>query len=190
MFDENILETEEITEEIKQSVRAEEIIHLGKDNLPAGPNVLDSDAILVVEGRADVLNLLKYGIKNAVAVGGTNVPPTIADLCAKKVVTAFTHGDLGGELIVRASPGSRYRLCGKGSGWEERGGYDPKGDRPRPAPEDPGGTGARSVQDQEPAPEEKGDHHQEEEPHPGKAALHEKFDGEGRGHSPPQNRPP
>ena len=101
MFDENILETEEITEEIKQSVRVEEITHLGKDNLPAGPNVLDSDAILVVEGRADVLNLLKYGIKNAVAVGGTNVPPHIADLCAKKVVTAFTDGDRGGELIVK-----------------------------------------------------------------------------------------
>jgi DNA primase len=101
MFDENILETEEITEEIKQSVRVEEIIHLGKDSLPAGPNVLDSDAILVVEGRADVLNLLKYGIKNAVAVGGTNVPPTIADLCAKKVVTAFTDGDRGGELIIK-----------------------------------------------------------------------------------------
>jgi DNA primase len=101
MFDENILETEEITEEIKQSVRVEEIIHLGKDSLPAGPNVMDSDAILVVEGRADVLNLLKYGIKNAVAVGGTNVPPTIADLCAKKVVTAFTDGDRGGELIIK-----------------------------------------------------------------------------------------
>ncbi len=101
MFDENILETEEITEEIKQSVRVEEITHLGKDSLPAGPNVVDSDAILVVEGRADVLNLLKYGIKNAVAVGGTNVPPTIADLCAKKVVTAFTDGDRGGELIVK-----------------------------------------------------------------------------------------
>jgi DNA primase len=101
MFDENILETEEITEEIKQSVRVEEITHLGKDNLPAGPNVLDSDAILVVEGRADVLNLLKYGIKNAVAVGGTNIPPTITELCAKKVVTAFTDGDRGGELIIK-----------------------------------------------------------------------------------------
>jgi DNA primase len=101
MFDENILETEEITEEIKQSVRVEEITHLGKDSLPAGPNVLDSDAILVVEGRADVLNLLKYGIKNAVAVGGTNIPPTIADLCEKKVVTAFTDGDRGGELIIK-----------------------------------------------------------------------------------------
>lgn len=101
MFDENILETEEITEEIKQSVRVEEITHLGKDSLPAGPNVLDSDAILIVEGRADVLNLLKYGIKNAVAVGGTNIPPTIGDLCAKKVVTAFTDGDRGGELIIK-----------------------------------------------------------------------------------------
>jgi DNA primase len=101
MFDENILETEEITEEIKQSVRIEEITHLGPDRLPAGPNVLDSDAILVVEGRADVLNLLKYGIKNAVAVGGTNIPPAMADLCAKKVVTAFTDGDRGGELIIK-----------------------------------------------------------------------------------------
>jgi DNA primase len=101
MFDENILETEEITEEIKQSVRIEEITHIGPDKLPAGPNVLDSDAILVVEGRADVLNLLKYGIKNAVAVGGTNIPPTVADLCAKKVVTAFTDGDRGGELIIK-----------------------------------------------------------------------------------------
>ncbi len=101
MFDENILDTQGITEQIKQSVRVEEITHIGSDRLPAGPNVLDSDAILVVEGRADVLNLLRYGIKNAVAVGGTNVPATIADLCSKKVVTAFTDGDRGGELIVK-----------------------------------------------------------------------------------------
>ncbi len=101
MFDENLLDTQGITEQIKQSVRVEEITHIGPDRLPAGPNVLDSDAILVVEGRADVLNLLRYGIKNAVAVGGTNVPPTIAELCSKKVVTAFTDGDRGGELIVK-----------------------------------------------------------------------------------------
>lgn len=101
MFDENLLDTLAITEQIKQSVRVEEITHIGPDHLPAGPNVLDSDAILVVEGRADVLNLLKYGIKNAVAVGGTNVPPTISDLCSKKVVTAFTDGDRGGELIIK-----------------------------------------------------------------------------------------
>jgi len=54
-----------------------------------------------VEGRADVLNLLRYGIKNAVAVEGTNIPRTVIDLCEKKTTTAFFDGDRGGELILR-----------------------------------------------------------------------------------------
>ena len=191
MFDENILETEEITEEIKQSVRVEEITHLGKDNLPAGPNVLDSDAILVVEGRADVLNLLKYGIKNAVAVGGTNVPPTIADLCAKKVVTAFTDGDRGGELIIKELlQVADIDLCGQGSGGQERRGHDPEGDCPGAAPEDPCGAGAGSVQDQEPTQEKARDHHQEKEPHPREALLRAKHRGEGGGHRTAPGRAP
>jgi DNA primase len=69
--------------------------------VPAGPNVLDSDAIIVVEGRADVLNMLRFGIKNAVAVEGTNIPKTVIDLCEKKTATAFFDGDRGGELILR-----------------------------------------------------------------------------------------
>jgi DNA primase len=48
-----------------------------------------------------VLNLLRYGIKNSIAVGGTNVPQPVADLCKKKTVTAFTDGDRGGELIIK-----------------------------------------------------------------------------------------
>jgi 5S rRNA maturation endonuclease (ribonuclease M5) len=64
--------------------------------------VLDAEAIIVVEGRADVLNLLRYGIKNAVAVEGTKVPKSIVDLCATKTVTVFLDGDRGGELILRA----------------------------------------------------------------------------------------
>lgn len=101
MFDENIPESQEITDEVKQAVRIEEMTYFGKDNIPAGPNVIDSDAIIVVEGRADVLNLLRYGIKNAIAVGGTNVPQAVVDLCKKKKVTAFTDGDRGGELIIK-----------------------------------------------------------------------------------------
>src|SRR5665647_322027 len=62
---------------------------------------MESDAIIIVEGRADVINLLKYGIKNAVAVEGTNVPETIVDLSDKKTATAFLDGDRGGELILR-----------------------------------------------------------------------------------------
>jgi len=76
-------------------------MHYGKERLPAGPNIEDSDAIIVVEGRSDVLNLLKYGIKNVIAVEGTNVPQTIVDLSKEKVVTAFVDGDRGGELILR-----------------------------------------------------------------------------------------
>jgi 5S rRNA maturation endonuclease (ribonuclease M5) len=63
--------------------------------------VLESDAIIIVEGRADVLNLLRYGIKNAVAVEGTNIPKSVVELCEKKTTTAFFDGDRGGELILR-----------------------------------------------------------------------------------------
>lgn len=92
---------ESLTAEVRQAVQVEEIIHYGKDKCPAGPNVPTSDAIIVVEGRSDVLNLLKHGIKNAVAVEGTNIPKTIADLTRERVVTAFVDGDRGGELILR-----------------------------------------------------------------------------------------
>jgi DNA primase len=101
MFDEMLPESQEITDEVRQSLRIEEIMNYGKENIPMGPNVVDSDAIIVVEGRADVLNLLRYGIKNAIAVGGTNVPQPVTDLCKKKTVTAFTDGDRGGELIIK-----------------------------------------------------------------------------------------
>jgi len=101
MFDEMLPESQEIIDEVRQSIRIEEMTTYGKDNIPMGPNVLDSDAIIVVEGRADVLNLLRYGIKNSIAVGGTNVPPAVAELCKKKTVTAFTDGDRGGELIIK-----------------------------------------------------------------------------------------
>ncbi|KGK98524.1 hypothetical protein LI82_12595 [Methanococcoides methylutens] len=101
MFDENLPESQEIADEVRQSVRIEEMEYYGKNKIPCGPNVLDSDAIVVVEGRADVLNLLRYGIKNTICVGGTNVPPEVAELTKKKTVTAFTDGDRGGKLIIK-----------------------------------------------------------------------------------------
>jgi len=91
----------DLTDSVRQSVQIEEVVHYGKERLPAGPNIDDSDAIIVLEGRSDVLNLLKYGIKNVIAVEGTNVPQTIVDLAREKVVTAFVDGDRGGELILR-----------------------------------------------------------------------------------------
>ena len=91
----------DLTDSVRQSVQVEEIIHFGKERLPAGPNIENSDAIIVVEGRSDVLNLLKHGIKNAIAVEGTSIPKSVADLARDKVVTAFVDGDRGGELILR-----------------------------------------------------------------------------------------
>ena len=101
MFDVNLPESQEIADEVRQSVRIEEMQYYGKNKIPCGPNMLESDAIVVVEGRADVLNLLRYGIKNTVCVGGTNVPPEVAELTKTRTVTAFTDGDRGGELIIK-----------------------------------------------------------------------------------------
>ncbi|KAA0015254.1 MAG: DNA primase [Thermoplasmata archaeon] len=94
-------EMPDLVEEIRQSVQVEEIIYYGPDRLPAGPNIEKSDAIIVVEGRNDVINLLKHGIKNAIAVEGTSISQTIIDLCNEKIATAFVDGDRGGELVLR-----------------------------------------------------------------------------------------
>ena len=91
----------DITDSVRQSVQVEEITTYGKDRCPAGPNVRDSEAIIIVEGRSDVLNLLKAGIKNAIAVEGTNIPKTVQELSRERVATAFVDGDRGGELILR-----------------------------------------------------------------------------------------
>ncbi|MDH7517517.1 MAG: DNA primase DnaG [Candidatus Thermoplasmatota archaeon] len=101
VIEESKIEGESITDNVRQAVQVEEIIHYGPDHCPAGPNVDKSDSIIVVEGRRDVLNLLKYGIKNVIAVGGTNIPKTVIDLTKERVTTAFVDGDRGGELILK-----------------------------------------------------------------------------------------
>jgi len=103
----NVLpDSQEITDEVAQSVRMMEITEYGKERLPAGPGVEDSEDVIVVEGRADVLNLLKHGIKNSIALNGTNVPETIVELGKKKVITLFVDGDRGGDLIIKEVSGT------------------------------------------------------------------------------------
>ena len=101
MIDSVLPDSQELADEVASSVRVMEIVEFGKDRLPAGPAIKDSDEILVVEGRADVINLLKNGIKNSIAMNGTSVPQTVIELCQKKTVTAFVDGDRGGELIIK-----------------------------------------------------------------------------------------
>jgi len=98
-FDGSMLTSQELVEEVRRSIRIEDITEY--EELPAGPRIPDSDAIIVVEGRSDVLTLLRYGIKNAVAVEGTNVPASVADLTRDRTVTAFLDGDRGGDLILK-----------------------------------------------------------------------------------------
>jgi DNA primase len=69
--------------------------------LPAGPNIDDFDEIIIVEGRADVLNLLKHGIRNVIALKGSKASASILDLAKKKVTILFVDGDRGGDLIIK-----------------------------------------------------------------------------------------
>ena len=101
MMDTVLPDSAELSEEVSASVRVMEITEWGKERLPAGPGVDESDEIIIVEGRADVISLLKNGFKNVIAINGTSVPETVKELCKQKVCTAFMDGDRGGDLIIK-----------------------------------------------------------------------------------------
>ena len=94
-----IPETATVTEELMESVRQAEITEYMK--MPAGPDVATATSIIVCEGRADVVTLLRHGVKNALAVGGTSAPPTLTKVCREKETTVFLDGDRGGDLILK-----------------------------------------------------------------------------------------
>ena len=94
-------DSQEIADEVAQAVRVMEVVDYGREKLAAGPNIDESEEIIIVEGRADVLNLLKHGFKNAIALNGTSCPESIKELTKKKTTTIFVDGDRGGNLIIR-----------------------------------------------------------------------------------------
>ncbi|MDG6999874.1 MAG: DNA primase [Nitrososphaerota archaeon] len=95
-------EGEESLKDIVDSAKKGRLINFGKENLPAGPAVTTSDTLIVVEGRADIINLLRAGYENTIAVEGTSVPDTVKDLARKgKTLYAFLDGDRGGDLILK-----------------------------------------------------------------------------------------
>ncbi len=101
MLAEEIPDTKDVIERVKSELRISDVQEYGKDRLPAGPAIDESEEIIIVEGRADVLNLLKHGIKNVIAIGGNRIPRTIVDLSKRKTTTLFVDGDRGGDLIIR-----------------------------------------------------------------------------------------
>jgi DNA primase len=81
------------------------VLNLDKEadykGMTAGPNVTKSEGLIIVEGRNDVLNLLKYDIKNSIATMGSGIKPELLELAkSKKMVTAFLDGDRGGKLLL------------------------------------------------------------------------------------------
>jgi DNA primase len=104
LIEEEILpDTKEIIDKLKEDVAKAEVIEYGPEKLPAGPDVDKSDSIIIVEGRADVVNLVKHGYRNVIALEGISrgIPQTIIDLSKKKSVTVFIDGDKGGELVLK-----------------------------------------------------------------------------------------
>lgn len=89
---------QEITDEIKEEVRENHLTEFR--GFTAGPDAEREDEIVLVEGKADVVNLLKHGVKNPVAIGGTDVPSGISKIAEDKDLTAFLDGDRGGDLIL------------------------------------------------------------------------------------------
>ena len=94
-------DSQELADEVAHSVRMMECVEFGKDRLPAGPSIQDAEEVIVVEGRADVLNLLKHGFKNVISMNGTSVPQTIIDLSRRTTLIAFVDGDRGGDLNIQ-----------------------------------------------------------------------------------------
>ncbi|MFH0835507.1 MAG: DNA primase DnaG, partial [Candidatus Micrarchaeota archaeon] len=96
-----IPESKELSDLVRDDAKVADVGTYGVDKLPSGPAVASSEAIIVVEGRADVINLLKNGIKNVVAIGGAKVGKTIAELGKEKEITVFLDGDRGGDIILK-----------------------------------------------------------------------------------------
>ena len=94
-------EDDRILKELEEALLKAKVVEYGPEKLPAGPEVGKSEELIIVEGRADVINLLRHGYRNVVAVEGVKIPKTIKDLSAKKRrVVAFLDGDRGGDLIL------------------------------------------------------------------------------------------
>ena len=90
---------EELSKTLKEESRSAKIQEYGEEKLPAGE--LSGNEIIVVEGRADVVNLLKNRVNNVIGMNGTKLPAEIAKLGREKELTLFIDGDRGGKLIAK-----------------------------------------------------------------------------------------
>lgn len=76
-------------------------IIFGQNELSAGPDVYNSNQIILVEGRADVINLMRMDINNTLSLGGTNINEEVIKFCENKEIIALLDGDRGGDAILK-----------------------------------------------------------------------------------------
>ena len=106
-----IPEEDELMKELEESLLKARIVELGAERIPAGPDAEKSDELIIVEGRADVINLLRHGYTNVVAVEGIKIPEYVKSLASrKKKVVAFLDGDRGGDMILYQLHSSGVRI--------------------------------------------------------------------------------
>ena len=87
-----------ISTKINSALERESVIMW--NGLPAGSEINSAETVIIVEGRNDIQQLFKIGVKNTIAVNGTSVPKAIIDLTHQKDCTAFLDGDRGGDMIL------------------------------------------------------------------------------------------
>jgi DNA primase len=92
---------DEIYKEISETMKVQKVEKYGPEDLPAGPGLDGAKEIIVVEGRADIINLMRCGIFNTVALEGAKVPESIKKLTKERLATALLDGDRGGDLIQK-----------------------------------------------------------------------------------------
>lgn len=94
-------EDDMILKELEEALVRAKVVEYGAEKLPAGPEAETAEELIIVEGRADVINLLRHGYRNVVAVEGVKVPKSVQSLASKKKrVVAFLDGDRGGDMIL------------------------------------------------------------------------------------------
>ena len=92
---------EKLLSEVSRADKKIHPVHYGRERLTATPDISKLKEIIVVEGRADVINLLKAGRTGVIALEGVKIPRTIINLVKRKEITAFLDGDRGGDLILK-----------------------------------------------------------------------------------------
>ncbi len=92
---------DDVYKEISETMKVGKVEKYGPEDLPAGPGLDGAKEIFVVEGRADIINLMRCGIFNTVALEGAKVPESIKKLTKERNATALLDGDRGGDLIQK-----------------------------------------------------------------------------------------